>query len=149
MPEQGVNLAYFVLGSNIDAAEQLPAAAGALKTRPAYLMKQPFEKRAAAVRRTLARVTANAVSEEMLAAYFLECRKELLGEWLDTLDIPHEDGILKEDAPDEPDSAKLDGAVREFCARDDDPDRKLLLQAFAAQSAVDWPALDALVPPGD
>ena len=26
-----------------------------------------------------------------------------------------------------------------------DPDRELLLRAFAAQSAIDWPALDALL----
>jgi hypothetical protein len=119
------------------------AAAAALKSRPVFLMKQPFEKRAAAVRRTLARVAANDVASEILAVYFLECRKELLIEWLDLLGIEHEEGTLAEDEPAAPEDAKLDEAVAAFRAADDDPDRELLMQAFAAQEAIEWPSLDA------
>ena len=34
-------------------------------------------------------------------------------------------------------------AVDDFLGADDDPDRDLLLRAYAAQAAVEWPALDA------
>ncbi len=122
-------------------------AAAALKTRPVYMKKQPLEKRADAVRRALSRVTTNAIAEELLAVYFLECRKELLVEWLDTLGIQHENGSLTEDAPAQPDAAVLRSAVEKFRAASADPDRGLLLQAFAAQSAIDWPALEALLQP--
>jgi hypothetical protein len=52
---------------------------------------------------------------------------------------------LKEDEPKQPSKKKLTDAAKGFVALDDDPDRELLLAAFAAQSAIDWPALDALV----
>jgi len=125
--------------------QAVDAAAIAMRARPVYLRNQPFEKRAEAVRRTFARVSTNAVADELLAVYFLECRKELLVEWLDLLGIAHEDGTLTEDAPAEPGEKKLRDAVKQYLARDDDPDRDLLLRAFAAQHSVEWPALDALL----
>ena len=124
-------------------AQALGAACAALKARPVYLQRQPFDKRAAAIRRALARVAANDVAEEMLATYFLECRRPLLTEWLDGLGIAHEDGILQEEAPKPPPAKKLRESARSFVAKEDDPDRDLLLRAFAAQSAIDWPDLDA------
>jgi len=100
------------------------------------------------VRKTLARVSADELAEEMLAVYFLHCRKELLVEWLDAVGIEHEDGALKSDRPPPPDDAKLGEAVARFRQADDDAaraDRDLLLRAFAAQSAVEWPTLDRLL----
>jgi len=125
--------------------QALLAAGAAMHARPVYLRKLPFEKQAEAVRRALARVAANGVAEEILAVYFLECRKPLLIEWLDLLGIKHEEGILEADRPAAPKRAALEKACDAFCAVDDDPDRALLLRAFAAQSAIDWPDLDALL----
>jgi hypothetical protein len=125
--------------------QALLAAGAAMNARPVYLRKLPFEKQAEAVRRTLARVAANGVAEEILAVYFLECRKALLIEWLDLLGIKHEDGILEADRPAAPKQAELQKARDAFCGVDDDPDRALLLRAFAAQSAIDWPDLEALL----
>jgi len=121
------------------------AAAAAMKARPQFLAKQPFPKRAAAVRRALARVTSNGVAEEMLAVYFLECENKVLVEWLDGLGIAHEEGTLKEDAPPQPEEAKLREAIASFRGDDSDPDRLLLLKAFTAQSAIDWPILDEIL----
>jgi hypothetical protein len=126
-------------------SQAVQAAAIALKSRPRFLMKQPLPKRVAAVRRALARVAAGPVAEEVLAVYFLECRKDMLAEWLDAIGLEHEDGVLAADAPPSPDRATLEKVVGDFRGRDDDPDRTVLLHAFAAQSAIDWPALDALL----
>ena len=125
--------------------QALLAASASMNARPTYLRKQPFEKQVGAVRRALSRVAANGVAEEILAVYFLECRKELLVEWLDLLGIAHEDGILEADSPDAPEKAELQKARDSFCGVDDDADRPLLLSAFAAQSAIDWPDLEALL----
>ena len=125
--------------------QAVDAAAVAIKARPVYLRRQPFAKRAAAVRRSLSRVAANPVADELLAVYFLECRKPLLLEWLDLLGLAHDDGTLEEDAPKEPAAADLAAAVEKYRGDGGDPDRELLLRAFAAQSAVAWPALDALL----
>ena len=125
--------------------QAVDAAAASIKARPVYMRKQPMEKKAAAVRRALARVVANPVADEILAVYFLECRKELLIEWLDLMGLAHEDGALEEDAPDPPEEDKLSDAVKSYLAKDDDPERVVLLGAFAAQAAIEWPALDALI----
>jgi hypothetical protein len=126
-------------------AQSVAVACGALRMRPAYLKRQPLEKRAEAVRRTCARVVADSFAAELLAVYFLECRRELLVEWLDLIGLEHEEGTLKSDAPPPPPDAKLRKAVEGFRAVDADADRELLLRAFAAQSAIEWPALDALL----
>ena len=130
-------------------SQAVDSAAVAIKARPVYMRKQPFEKKAAAVRRALARVAANPVADEILAVYFLECRKELLLEWLDLVGLAHEDGALEDDRPEQPDPGKLAEAVASYRAKDDDSERELLLGAFAAQQAVDWPTLDALIAEAD
>lgn len=124
-------------------AQSVHAASAALKSRPAFLLKQPFDKQVSAVRRALSRVAANPLADETLAMYFLEVRKDLLTEWLDGVGLEHEEGSLLEDAPSEPDAERLQTAIEKFRAADDDPDRELLLRAFAAQSAIQWPGLEA------
>jgi hypothetical protein len=123
---------------------QAVAATGiAMNARPKFLLRQPAEKRANMVRRTLARVRANDLAEEVLATYFLEGRKELLTEWLDSVGLEHDEGILKEENPRPPAKKKLEEASERFLAGDQIEDRELLLRAFAAQSAIDWPDLAA------
>lgn len=128
--------------------QALAVASAALKARPAWLARQPFAKQAEAARRALSRVTANLVAEEVLAAYFLECQRPLLVEWLDSLGIAHEEGSLKEDRPASPPAEALRAAVGAFRQKDGDWNRGLLLQAFAAQDAIDWPELEKLLSPG-
>jgi hypothetical protein len=132
--------------------QALGAAAAAMRARPQYLMRQPHEKRAELVRRALARVAASVVAEELLAVYFLDCRKELLVEWLDAVGLEHSDGTLKADAPPCPAAKPLAAAVERFrgaAGPDGEPgdraERELLLRAFAGQTAVDWPALEKLL----
>ena len=127
-------------------------AGAAMRARPVFLKKQPFERRAEAIRRALARVASNDLAEEFLAVYFLECRKPLLVEWLDGLGIDHEEGVLSQDRVEAPEDAALRKAVEGFRnAGDGEPeaseaaDRELLLRAFAAQSSIDWPLLDELL----
>jgi len=128
-------------------AQALATAAAAFKARPVYMARQPLPKQAASMRRALARVAANLVAEEMLAVYFLECKKKLVIEWLDALGIAHDEGTLTEDEPAQPPKKKLESAAKAFRGGDD-PDRELLLAAFAAQEAIDWPDLDALIAAG-
>jgi hypothetical protein len=121
------------------------AAAAALRFRPKFLLKQPVAKRIASVRRALSRVGSDQLAEEILAVYFLKCRLELLSEWLDHVGLPHEEGILSDEEIATPDAGVLEKKVGEFRSASDDADRELLLQAFSAQSAIDWPKLDELV----
>jgi hypothetical protein len=132
-------------------SQALAAASVWLRARPQFVMKQSPEKRAKLVRQALARFSTSIVAEEVLAAYFLQVKKPLLIEWLDAIGLEHKDGGLESDAPPEPPRDVLEQAVAAYRAKPDDAaDRALLLEAFAAQSAIDWPALEELIgaPPG-
>jgi hypothetical protein len=127
------------------AALALGAAAEAFRLRPQFLRRQPIEKRAEWVRRALSRPSAVAAAEEVLADYFLSARRPLLVELLDALGVKHEDGELKDPSPECPEPKKLRAAVKSFRKGDEPEVRELLLRAFAAQSAVDWPPLEELL----
>ena len=126
----------------------LMLACGAMKLRPVYLRGLPFEKQADAVRGALARVVSNAIAEELLAVYFLECHRPLLVAWLDAVGLSHKDGVLEDERPPQPDEAKLGEAVRGFLGGEDPERRRLLLRAFCAQEPIEWPGLDALLAKG-
>jgi hypothetical protein len=128
-------------------AQTLQLAALAMKARPVYLQRQPADRRADAIRRALSRVSSDPIAGETLAVYFLECRKELLVEWLDTVGLEHDEGSLAQETPEPPSEKKLREATESFLAVDGDPDRRLVLLAFAAQDAIEWPVLDALLAP--
>jgi hypothetical protein len=130
-------------------AQALGLTAGALKARPVFLQRQPPERRAEMMRKALARVVSDPIAEEMLAVYFLECRNDLLVEWLDGVGLAHEKGSLQgDDPPPEPAAKKLEAALSAYRGKASDADRadrELLLRAFAAQTSIDWPKLDALL----
>ncbi len=121
------------------------AAAAVLKFRPKFLLKQPPKKRFGSIKGAMSRLNANHLAEELLAVYFLKCRLPLLTEWLDLMELEHEEGILTQEELPCPDAAVLEPKVATFRGADDDPDRELLMRVFSAQAAIDWPALDALL----
>ncbi len=125
--------------------QTVQAACAILKLRPVYLRKQPFEKRAEYVRKALARVNSNPAADELLAVYFLECRLAILTEWLDTVGLEHDEGTLQGEDPEPPKDSDLKKALKEFRKDEDSADRELLLNAFAAQDAINWPTLDTLL----
>jgi len=123
----------------------LSAAAGAFRLRPVFLRRQPRKRQAEWMRQALARASFAAVAEELLAEYFLEYHADLLGELLDAFGLEHEKGVLKGDTPVCPEKPKLEAAVAQFRKGAEPARRELLLRAFAAQTAIDWPDLEALL----
>jgi hypothetical protein len=57
--------------------------------------------------------------------------------------LEHDEGILKDENPCPPAKEELEKATKRFLEGDQVEDRELLLRAFAAQSAIDWPDLAA------
>ena len=123
----------------------LSAAAEAFKLRPAFLRRQPRPRQAEWVRRALGRKTMQPIAEEVLAEYFLDFQKDLLIEWIDLLGLEHEEGVLKGDAFESPKKTQLEKVVKEFRQGEMADRRELLLRAFAAQTSIDWPDLEALL----
>lgn len=124
----------------------LGAAASAFRLRAEFLKRQSPERQADWVRRALGRTAGASAAEEVLATYFLESHQDLLAELLDGLGVPHDEGRLEQEAPPSPEKPALEKAVKAFLRGKDRPRRRLLLRAFAAQSAIDWPDLEPLVP---
>ena len=122
----------------------LHAAGAVMKARPVYMQKQPFPRKVKAIRSALSRVGSNPLAEELLAVYFLDCRNELLVDWLDCIGLQHEDGVLTEDDPQCPAEEKLEEAIKQFREKQD-PDGELLLKAFASQPSIEWPQLNQLI----
>jgi hypothetical protein len=123
-------------------AEQ--AASETLRVRPVFLRKQPFAKRAQMFRKALSLRVNRQTASEILAAFFLERYEAEVAELLDMLGLEHEDGVLQDQAPAEPEAALLEEVVGKFLGGESPLMRSLLLRAFAAQAAIDWPALNAL-----
>jgi hypothetical protein len=123
----------------------LSAAAGAFRLRPVFLRRQPRKRQSEWMRQALSRSSFAAVAEELLAEYFLEYHGDLLAELLDAFGLEHEKGVLKGDTAQCPDKTKLEAAVAGFRKGENAPRRELLLRAFAAQSAIEWPDLEALL----
>lgn len=120
-------------------------AAAALRVRPVFLGKQQFPKRCEMMRKALSlRINADATSE-LLATFFMEKYAKDLGELLDSFKIEHEEGALKGPSPAEPDEKTIRSVTEKFQGGPDATMRRLLLKAFAAQSAIEWPKLDRLV----
>jgi hypothetical protein len=134
-------------GARPAAQIALAAAAEAFRLRPEFLRRQPREKRAEWVRRALSRPRSSAMAEEVLAEFFLSSGKDLLVELLDALGLEHDEGTLKVENPPCPPRDRLAAAVERFRKGEPAPRRELLLRAFAAQSAIDWPALEQLLEP--
>ena len=93
-------------------------------------------------------MASNGVAEEILAVYFLECHRPLLVEWLDAVGLAHEDGILKDEMPAQPDEEKLREAAERYLSGEEPETRRLCLCAFSAQEPIEWPVLDAILAAG-
>jgi hypothetical protein len=127
------------------AALALGAASEAFHLRPQFLRRQPIEKRADWVRRALVRPAGADAAEQVLAEYFLEAHRPLLIELLDAIGVAHAEGELSELSPPCPDAGKLRKAVKRFLKGDDPELREFILRSFAAQSAIEWPALEEML----
>jgi len=120
-------------------------AADTLRLRPVFLGRQPWPKRCEMMRKALAlRVNAESAAE-ILATFFMERYAEDVVALLDALGVKHDEGVLEEMSPKPPAEDLIRKVVAEFPAGEHAAQRALLLKAFAAQGAVDWPVLDAMV----
>jgi hypothetical protein len=123
----------------------LGAAAEAFRLRPEFLKRQPRQRQAEWMRRALGRTVGAPLAEEVLATYFLEYELEMLVELLDGFGVDHDEGRLAHASPTSPEPKALEKAVAAFRKGADGQKRELLLRAFAAQSSVEWPGLEALL----
>ncbi|MHC5209371.1 MAG: hypothetical protein ACYTG2_01475 [Planctomycetota bacterium] len=104
-----------------------------LNSRPRSIARQPVTLRVKALRAWITRERDEQVAGDLLAAYFLGPRKDLVTSFLDATGVTHEDGQVEDDA--RPDAAKIPDAVAALLAEHDREDVGLYLQVAAQQ----WP----------
>ena len=147
-PEQARALLDASRRAPIAWAQVLGLTAGSLKARPMFVQKQPpSAARSGCARRC--RGSLRIPSPRRCSPSTSSSAERGARDWL-----PDRRGAregLADRRAEEPAAKKLGEAVEGFrkAAGDDADaaDRELLLRAFAAQSSIEWPGLDALLAP--
>ena len=99
----------------IEQAEAVALIARQIKFRPKSVLSLSVEKKARHLA-GLAQVS-DLLAARLLISYHLEHERPMMGDFLNSLGIAHEDGLIKDDEPKKPDEATLDKGVKELAAK--------------------------------
>ena len=122
----------------------LGAVAEARKLRPVFLERQPRPQRHASMLATLARPALDMVAGNLLRTWLLKKHKQMLGDFLDALRIPHQEGVV-EDLPATMDNAKIHTAVDVLVGKYPPEVVAVYLYAFSEMNTVNWPDLKTML----
>jgi len=122
----------------------MAAVAEAKRVRPAFLERQPRSQRHAEMVGTLSRPRLEEAAAGLLRGWLLQAETGILTDFLDTLGIPHEQGVV-EDFPKTVDDGKLKAAVDLLLSKH--PAEKVIVYLNTVQSGggVQWPALEEML----
>ena len=122
----------------------LAAVAEARRVRPLFLERQPRTERNKTMLATLTRPALEPASGNLIRLWLVKGQKAMLGDFLDTLEIPHSEGVV-ENLPDKVEDAKLKSAVDLILSRYPAETVAVYLQAFNDMNEANWPNLKALL----
>ena len=105
-----------------------------LKFRPQAIKKLPMAKRAQRAKLMLERAANAELTYEVFGTYLMTGHKQLILDFLDATEVPHEDGMLQE-SDGKPKVEKLNEAIAELDKKYDAQDVTLYLSVCAEQ----WP----------
>src|SRR5262245_30335732 len=98
----------------IEQAEGVALIARHIKFRPKSVIALPAEKKAKHLA-TMGQVS-DLLAARLLVSYHLQQQRPMMSRFLDVLEIPHEEGLIKEESPPTPSPEKLDEAVKTLAA---------------------------------
>jgi hypothetical protein len=122
----------------------LSAVAEARKLRPVFMERQPRPQRHAAMLATLTRPALEAVTANLIRAWLLKKHKQMLTDFLDTLGIAHQEGVV-ETLPPAMEETKIRAAVDALLAKHPPEAVAVYLHAFNEMNEVDWPSLKTML----
>jgi hypothetical protein len=122
----------------------LSAVAEARKLRPVFLERQPKPQRHAAMLTTLARPSLDLITGNLIRAWLLKKHKTMLADYLNSLGIAHEEGVV-EQIPPTMDDAKLRAAVDALLAKYPQETVAVYLHAFNEMNEQEWPNLSTML----
>ncbi len=124
--------------------EAVAALAAHMKFRAKTVVGLPLAKKAKYLS-TLPTVS-DAVAARALVNYHLERQRPMMGAFLDSLGIAHEDGLISEENVTKPEPEKLRAAAAELGARFPAPDVSLYLSTLVSQDPETWGSLAEAIP---
>jgi len=113
--------------------------------RPAFVDKKPLPERNAWALKELARDSNADIALETLQAWLIACRKDMLKEFLDALDVPHDGEGLIEELPAQPEPERLNSAIETLLTKWPTWEVSAYLNLFCMMDIADWPALKEIV----
>jgi len=114
------------------------------RLRPVFLERKPRVDRHEWMRSVLALPSNEDLGLEVLQNWLLGPHRKMLEDFLDALDIQHNEGLIDE-IPPQPAREKLDAAVDALLAKYPPFAVKIYLHLFQPEGGEAWPDLDALL----
>jgi hypothetical protein len=124
--------------------EAVAALAAHMKFRTKSVVALPLERKAKYLA-TLPAVS-DTVAARALVNYHLERQRPMMGAFLDSLGIAHENGLISEENVVKPDGAKLKAAASELVSKYPREDVSLYFSTLVSQDPDTWGALADLAP---
>ena len=122
----------------------LQAVAQARKVRVVFLERQPRVQRHAGMAMLLSRPALATVADSLLRHWLLKKHTAVLTEFLDTLKVTHDKGVV-ENLPATVDDAALQAAVEALLAKHPPQIVAIYLHAFNHMNDAKWTNLEALL----
>lgn len=146
-PERRVAAAELFWADEQSAEQQVEAVAALaahMKFRAKSVVALPLGKKAKYLA-TLPSVS-DSVAARALVNYHLETQRPMMGAFLDSLGIAHEDGLISEENVAKPDAEKLKAAAADLSTKYPQDDVALYLSTLVSQDPETWGALADLAP---
>ena len=115
------------------------------KLRPVFIERKPREERFAWLREALAKKQNENVGAQLLQIWFVGAQSKLLCDFLDALDIKHDENGTINDLPPAPEKKALRKAIDECLAKHDPKVVAVYLHAFQALDEKGWSTLEELL----
>jgi hypothetical protein len=146
-PETRITAAELFWGDEQSTEQQIEAVAALashMKFRAKSVVALPIEKKA----KYLASLpsVSDSVAARALVNYHLERQRPMMGAFLDSLGITHEEGLISEENVTKPDAEKLKAAAGELTSKYPAADVSLYLSTLVSQDPDTWGALAELEP---
>lgn len=119
--------------------EAVAALAAHLKFRAKSVIGLPLDKKAKYLA-TLPTVS-DSVAARALVSYHLERQRPMMGAFLDSLGIVHENGLINDENVSKPDAEKLKSAASELAAKYPHEDVSLYFSTLVSQDPETWGGL--------
>jgi hypothetical protein len=114
--------------------------------RGVFIERKPPGERFPWMQAALGRPLGDALAAHLLQAWLLGANKEMLNDFLDGMEIKHNDDGTVEELPAAPPKEKISAAVSQLLEKYSPETVAVYLHAFRdMDSAVQWPALDEIL----